>query len=126
MARNAHARLRCWPGMVLGLTLAFGYAPLSAQVKLTLDQLGFRKKPDYSPTYARQRVIIHGVVSAPAIHFLEYTVLAIQDAHSGGILLVPAAGKELDQFRPGDEVAATGQVSAQSGMTVVLPENIKV
>src|SRR2546425_4776152 len=125
MARYAHAhRLRRWPGTVLGLTLAFGYAPVSAQTKLTLDQLGFRKGPEYGPTYAGKRVIVHGVVSAPSFHFLEYTVLPIQDAHSGGVLLVPATDNSLDEFRPGDEVDAAGQVSMQAGMTVVLPENI--
>src|SRR5438034_5070580 len=127
MARSAHAhRLRRWPGIVLGLTLAFGCVPASAQIKLTLDQLGFRKEPTYGPTYAGQKVIVHGVVSAPSFHFMEYTVLPIQDAHSGGILLVPATDNSLDGFRPGDEVDAAGQVSMQSGMTVVLPENIVV
>ena len=127
MARSAHAHhLTGWPGLMLGLTLAFGYAPVSAQTKLTLDQLGFRKKPDYGPTYAGQKVIVHGVVSATAYHFLTYTVLPIQDARSGGILLVPAADKWLDRFRPGDEVDAAGTVSMQAGMTVVLPESIEV
>jgi GAF domain-containing protein/CheY-like chemotaxis protein len=126
MARRAHAHcLRRWPGLVLGLlTLAFGYAPLCAQMTLTLDQLGFRKKPDYGATYAGQKVTVHGVVSAPSYHFLDHTVLPIQDARSGGVLLVPANDKWLDRFRPGDEVDAVGKVSMQAGMTVVLPESI--
>jgi GAF domain-containing protein/CheY-like chemotaxis protein len=71
-----------------------------------------------------QVVVVRGVVSAPAIHFLEYSMLAIQDGRNGGVLRVPKTDNSLDSFHPGDEIEAEGKVSAQYGMTVLEPENI--
>ena len=48
-------------------------------VKLTLEQLNSRTAPNYSAVYAGQKVVVQGVVSAPAIHFPDYSYLAIDD-----------------------------------------------
>ena len=76
--------------------------------------------------YAGQKVSVRGVVSAPAFHFQEYTMLAIQDGHNGGVLKVPMTDTSLDRYRPGDEMEAEGTVGVQYGMTVLEPEKITV
>src|SRR3954470_9127953 len=111
---------------VLGVTLAVVCLQAVGQTHISLAQLGFRTGPNYTAVYAGQRVVIRGVVSAPAIHFLEYTMLAIQDGRNGGILKVPRSDTSLESYRPGDELEAEGKVSVQFGMTVLEPETISL
>ncbi|MGD0774667.1 MAG: GAF domain-containing protein [Candidatus Solibacter sp.] len=113
-------------GVALGFCLALACGPLGAQTRISLSQLGFRKAPDYSGTYAGQKVIVRGVVSAPVYHFAEYSTLAIQDARAGGVLKVPLPDASLDRYRPGDELEAEGTVVTQYGMTMLAPEHVTV
>ena len=119
-------RVTRWRGAALGVCLALACDPLGAQTRITLSQLGFRKGPDYSATYAGQRVIVRGVVSAPAFHFAEYSTLAIQDGNNGGVLKVALPDSSLDRYHPGDELEAEGTVVMQNGMTMVGPEKVTV
>ena len=97
--------------------------PLRAQTRITLYQLGLRKAPDYSATYAGQRVLVRGVVSAPAYRIGEFVALAIQDDHHAGVLKAPLPDTSLDRFRPGEEIQAEGTVVMQNGMIMVATEN---
>ena len=105
-----------------------GGAPIAttAAVRISLAQLGIRVGPNYSAVYEGQRVVVHGLVSAAAFHFLDYSMLAIQDGHNGGVLKLPLSNTALNRFHPGDELEAQGTVKVQYGMTVVEPENITV
>ena len=93
-ARPAAIRVGRWGSAALDIALALTLAltlashPLRAQTRITLYQLGLRKAPDYSATYAGQRVLVRGVVSAPAYRVGEFLALGIQDDHNGGVLKV--------------------------------------
>src|SRR6185369_11570641 len=113
-------------GVVLGLFLALTCTPVFAQTRISLAQLGFRTGPDYVATYAGQKVIVRGVVSAPAFHFSAYSTLAIQDDHNGGVLKLPVPDMSLDRYHPGDQIEAQGTVVMQFGMTMLSPERISV
>src|ERR1035437_9074388 len=100
MAASADAiRLTRGRGAVLEVCLALACHPASAQIRISLAQLGFRSGPDYAATYAGQRVIVGGVVAAPACHFGEYSTLPIQDHHNGGVLKLPVPDASLDRYR---------------------------
>src|SRR5450756_3093555 len=125
MAASADtARLTRWRGAVLGLCLALACHPVSAQTRISLAQLGFRSGPDYAATYAGQKVTVRGVVSAPACHFAEYSTLAIEDSHNGGVLKLPQPDASLDRYHPGEEIEAQGTVVMQYGMTMLAPEKV--
>ena len=125
MAASADAiRLTRWRGAVLGLCLALACHPVSAQTRISLAQLGFRSGPDYAATYAGQKVTVRGVVSAPACHFAEYSTLAIEDSHNGGVLKLPLGDASLDRYHPGEEIEAQGTVVMQYGMTMLAPEKV--
>ena len=125
MAASADAiRLTRWRGAVLGVCLALACHPVSAQTRISLAQLGFRSGPDYAATYAGQKVTVRGVVSAPACHFAEYSTLAIQDGHNGGVLKLPQPDASLDRYHPGEEIEAQGTVVMQYGMTMLAPEKV--
>jgi GAF domain-containing protein/CheY-like chemotaxis protein len=127
MAASADATgLTRWRGVVLGLILALAGVPLQAQLRISLAQLGSRKAPDYTATHAGQRVIVRGVVSAPARHFVEYATLSIQDTHNGGLLKVMLPDAWLDRYHPGDDLEAEGTVVMQYGMTMLVPGKIAV
>src|SRR3954452_18385979 len=111
---------------VFGVCLAAARLPSEAQTHITLAQLGFRTGPNYSAVYAGQTVMVRGVVSAPAFHFVGYNLLAIQDGRNGGILRIPLSDTPVRTYRPGDAIEARGTVSVQYGMTVLQPENITI
>ncbi len=119
-------RLTRWRGAMLGVFLAVGCHPLSGQTRISLAQLGFRTGPDNSATYAGQKVIIQGVVSAPAFHFAEYSTLAIQDGPKGGVLKLPVPDSSLDRYHTGEVIEAQGTVVMQYGMTMLVPETVSV
>ena len=98
---------------------------LPAQPRLTLSEINSRTGAEYAPVYLGQRVVIQGVVNAPAMHFPEFTALAIQDNDSGAILASPAAGVGLDRYRPGSEIRATGQLTFRFGIPALLPDGIE-
>ena len=115
-----------WRSVGVAVCLALACTPLIAQSRISLAQLGFRAAPDYSAVYADQKVIVRGVVSAPAFHFAQFSLLAIQDARNGGVLKLPVPDSSLDRFRPGDEIEASGTVVTQYGMTMLAPETLTV
>ena len=115
-----------WRSVGVAVCLALAYTPLSAQTRISLAQLGFRTAPDYSAVYTGQKVIVRGVVSAPAFHFTQYSLLAIQDARNGGVLKLPVPDTSLDRFHPGDEIEAMGTVVTQYGMAMLAPDTITV
>lgn len=96
----------------------------AAPPSLTLAQLNQRTPPDYVAVYQGQKVLIQGVVNAPAIHFPSYTALAIQDDGGGAILTAQASSVILDRYQPGNELRVVGVVSQRLGMPVILPETI--
>jgi len=127
MARDAGpAGLTQWRGVTRGLILALACLPVCPQTRISLGQLGFRKAPDFSAIHAGQKVVVRGVVSTPAMHFAEYTTLAIQDSLNGGLLKVPLPATYLDRYHPGDELEAQGTVVMQYGTTMVLPDRVTV
>src|SRR5690242_4138356 len=127
MASSANAaRLTGWPAAVLSVVLTLNASPLCAQRRLTLAELGNRNSADSSPTYLGQRVLIRGIVSAPAFHFPEYAMVALQDDSRGAILKLALPQNFLDSLRPGDDVEAQGIVGMQFGMTVVQPDSVVI
>jgi CheY-like chemotaxis protein len=127
MAASADATgLTRWRSVALGLILASAWVPLLAQTRISLAQLGFRKAPDYTAAHAGQKVVIRGVVSAPARHFVEYTTLSIQDSHNGGLLKVMLPDTWLDRYHPGDDLEAAGTVVMQYGMAMLVPDKITI
>jgi GAF domain-containing protein len=127
MAASADAiRVTRWRGALLGVCLALACHPLSAQTRISLAQLGFRTGPDYAATHAGHKVIVRGVVSAPAFHFAEFSTLAIQDGRNGGVLKLPLPDSSLDRYHPGEEIEAQGTVIMQYGMTMLVPEKVTV
>src|ERR1019366_39557 len=119
-------RVTRWRGAALEVCLALANLPLGAQTRITLSQLGFRKAPDYSATYAGQRVIVRGVVSARALHFAECSTPGIQEGNNRGGLKVGLAASLLERYHPGEELEAEGTVVMQNGMTMVAPEKVTV
>jgi GAF domain-containing protein len=110
-----------WLGVSLAIVL-----PLAAQIRLPLDNLGTRQPPNYTATYQGQAVVVRGVVSTEAIAFSEYSLLAIEAGGSGGVLRVSGSNPWLKQFKPGDELEASGKVVVQYGVPMVAPESISV
>ena len=124
MASSANAAgLICSRIALMGVYLALNHVPLHAQKRLSLAELGARNSTDFSPTYLGQRVTVRGIVSAPAFHFPDYAMVAIQDESRGAILKFTSPQASLDSLRPGDDVEAQGIVGMQFGMTVVQPDD---
>src|SRR5689334_23656125 len=127
MASSANAAgLICSRIALVGVYLALNHVPLHAQKRLSLAELGARNSTDFSPTYLGQRVTVRGIVSAPAFHFPDYAMVAIQDENRGAILKFTSPQASLDSLRPGDDVEAQGIVGMQFGMTVVQPDSIVI
>jgi GAF domain-containing protein/CheY-like chemotaxis protein len=97
-----------------------------AATKLDLGELQTRTPPAYTPAHAGEKVLVRGVVSAPAFHFPGYRLLAFEDGRHGAALHVLASDHRLDVYHPGDEIEAEGAVSSVAGMVVVVPERIAV
>ena len=101
------------PGAAL---LALAAFPVWGQTALSLTEFNARAgAPDFAPKHVGEQVSIRGVASARALHFPEYTLLAIQDAEGGGVLQVSHGDQGLDSARPGDEVLASGVVRNLGG-----------
>ena len=97
---------------------------LSAQVKLTLDQLNSRSGPDYAAVYAGQKVVIQAVVSAPVFHFPNFSYLAVDDGTAGALIWLSVPETQQDGRRPGDEIRVTGTVALHYGTVTVVPERV--
>jgi len=108
--------------------LALGAAfclPGQAQLRLTLEQLGTRKPPSFSPAYDGQTVVVRGVVSARAFHFPDDNLLALEDSRGGTVLEVPTDSQAVNGYQPGDEIEVQGNVTARAGMVTIRPSEIR-
>src|SRR5690242_13066135 len=122
MARSTNpAGLRRGLGLVVGVGLAAGLLLHGAERRISLEELNSRRLPDYAVRLADETVVVRGVVSAPAFHFSDYNVLAIENDQFGGVIKVPAQDNWLDRFHPGDEIEAAGKIVVQYGMPMVAP-----
>ncbi|MGA3098975.1 MAG: GAF domain-containing protein [Bryobacteraceae bacterium] len=108
------------------LALAAACLPATAQERVTCADLRSRKLPNFDPALAGETVIVRGVASAPAFHFPDYTLAAIQDSDGGAVIQAPKGSAALDALRPGDEVEAEGVVAGLAGMPVVALGRIAV
>ena len=99
----------------------------NSRLQLNLVQINQRLPgPDFAPVFQGRKVVTQGVVNSPAMHFPEYSALAIQDKAAGAILTSPAPGAELDGFMPGNEIRVVGVVALHMGMAVIEPETIEL
>jgi len=64
-------------------------------------------------------VLVRGVVSSPAFHFPDYSLLAIQANGWGGALHAGRGEAKLDAFVPGDDVEAEGVVFGLAGTPMI-------
>ncbi|GEM_PF-397534 len=110
--------------LVLAAALSGYVAP--AQTRLTTEQATARRAPDYSPAYAGQTVVVQGVVSASAIRFPGYKLLAFQQNGHGAVLDVPETDGDIDQYKPGDDIEVEGVVSSRAGAVTLLPVTIQL
>jgi GAF domain-containing protein/CheY-like chemotaxis protein len=109
----------------LALALAVCMAPAPAQVRLTLEQVGSRQPPQFTPAYAGQKVTVRGVVSAKVFHFPNYDLLAFEESGHGALLEAPEWSHVIDGYMPGDEIEAEGTLSAHAGLVTILPSTIR-
>jgi CheY-like chemotaxis protein len=109
----------------MGLCAVRPGTPAEQFAALSLEEVNARRPPSYAPLHENQNVTVRGVVAAPAFHFPTYAVLAIQDAGRGAVLNLKDEGRELDAYRPGDEIEADGQVILQAGMATISPVQIR-
>src|SRR5215831_13296632 len=107
------------------LMLAFFAGTAAAQVRLSPEQVNARKQPDYTPALAGQTVIVQGVVSSPAFHFPGYTLLIIEQDHHGAAVEVAETDRDIESYRPGDQLEVEGTVGSRAGMVVILPSHIR-
>lgn len=109
----------------LALLAALACAPLSAQVSLSLEEIGARDpRAEYRPSRLDQRVLARGIVNSLAFHFPDHTLLAIEDGSFGAVIRVPRDDLRLEPFRPGDEVQVDGTVASFFGMPAILPRSV--
>ena len=113
-------------GVVFAALLSFHSA---AQKKLTLEEVNARRPPDSGPAHSGETVTVRGVVSAPAYHFPDYALLAIDDGRFGAVVAAvqaPQPDARLDGLHPGDEIEVVGTVSSTAGAVTIQPERITI
>ncbi|MBZ5724773.1 MAG: GAF domain-containing protein [Acidobacteriia bacterium] len=118
---------RAKPGRlsILGTwALALACLPAGAQTRLTLAEVNARRAPDFTPAHAGAKVAVRGIVNARAFHFPNYTMLAIEDGHSGAVLDVAADDARLNGWEAGDEIEVEGTVSSVAGLVTISPARI--
>jgi len=102
-------------------------APADAPLNLSLQEVGVRMPPAYTPVYQGRAVKLRGVVNHSAYHFPPYTIIGIEDSHGGAVVLKTAPDDtRLDAFSAGDEIEVTGTVTFLAGMIQIVPANISV
>ena len=126
MARSANPiGLSCFRLGLPALALLLGCSSGFAENALPLSALNTRKSIDFSPVQTGKSVIIEGVVSAPAFHFREYSLLPVDDGESGTFVRVSGSQEDrLDASRPGDRIRVSGRVELLGGLPVMAPETI--
>jgi GAF domain-containing protein/CheY-like chemotaxis protein len=108
------------------LALVLGcWVPAAGQVRLSLEQVGSRQPPQYTPAYAGQKVTVRGVVSAKAFRFPNYALLPIEESGHGAVLDFPERNPAIDDYAPGDEIEVDGTVSAYAGLVTIQPSAIR-
>jgi len=113
-------------GVVFAALLSF---PSAAQKQLTLEEVNARRPPDSGPAHSGETVTVRGVVSAPAYHFPDYALLAIDDGRFGAVVAAvqaPQPDARLDGLHPGDEIEVIGTVSSTAGAVTIQPERITI
>ena len=113
-------------GVVFAALLSF---PSAAQKQLTLEEVNARRPPDSGPAHSGETVTVRGVVSAPAYHFPDYALLAIDDGRFGAVVAAvqsPQRDARLDGLHPGDEIEVVGTVSSTAGAVTIQPERITI
>src|SRR6266542_4133097 len=73
----------------------------AAPIPLRPQQASARTPPDFTPTHAGKTAAVKGVVSAPAISFLDYQQIAMEEGGYGLVLEGPVGS--FDKLTPGDE-----------------------
>jgi signal transduction histidine kinase len=117
--RNAFAPVAA---AIFALTALPGFG----QTVISLAEFNARAGANSAPTRVGQKVSLRGVVPAPAFHFPDYTLLAIQSGQRGAVLKTGPEDEGLNPLLPGDEVQASGVVEALGGATVLSVERISV
>ena len=113
------------PRTWLPALVALVCVPVSAQTRLTLQQVGVRNSSDnFAPAHLGERVIISGTVNSPAFHFQGYSLLAIEDRDAGAVLQLTGNDLHPGAFRPGNRVDAVGTVEALDGAVVIRAEKV--
>src|SRR6266498_3162216 len=67
---------------------------------------------------------VKGVVSAPAISFLDYQQIAMEEGGYGLVLEGPVGS--FDKLTPGDEIEAIGKISARAGLVILVTSEFRV
>jgi len=97
---------------------------LCCQTPLSLPEASARNSKDSSPVHAGERVLVRGTVAAGPIPVVDYAHLSIQDEAGHG-LVIEASLEQLERFRPGDVIEATGTAAHRAGLPVLRPESIE-
>src|SRR4051794_7202809 len=110
----------------LTLVVAIAWAPLAAQSALTLEEAGARHaSAEFRPAHLNESVRVRGVVNAPAFHFPDYALLAIEDGSYGAVLKVDERDHTVvDVYHVGDDLQVEGTIAAFMGMPVIVPERL--
>ncbi|HEY2018136.1 MAG TPA: GAF domain-containing protein, partial [Bryobacteraceae bacterium] len=112
-------------GSALALVIALGCLPVSAQTRLSLQEVGLRDaSADFLPVHHRQKVSVAGTVNSVAFHFPGYSLLAIDDGKFGAVLQLNGTDLHGEAFRPGDRVEAVGTVEALFGAVVIQADRL--
>ncbi len=111
---------------MLGLTGTLACLRGAAPTPLSLTEVGRRVPADLTAAHLDEKVVVRGVVNAPAYHFPLYTILALQDEHGATALKTLTPDTRLDGFHAGDEVVAQGTVSFYAGSITVVPDVLNV
>jgi|SRR5579871_636010 len=119
-AETGLKRLACF-----ALAMTASLAPAPAQLRLTLEQAGQRKPPEFTAVYSGKTATVRGVVAARAFHFPDHTILGLQDGNAGIALETMGKDPDLERYQPGDLIEVTGAVSAPAGMVVIFPSQIQ-
>lgn len=110
----------------LGLAASVFCLRAAEPVSLSLQEVS-RRAADFTPVHLDARVVVRGIVSAPAFHFPQYSILAIQDDRGRAtVLKVLSADTRLDASHPGDEVEAQGTVTFFNGDLCIVTDVLQV
>jgi signal transduction histidine kinase/CheY-like chemotaxis protein len=93
--------------------------------RVSLEVVGSRRAPNFSPNLEGEVVTVEGVVPARAVAYPLYAHLAIQDEFGYGLVLEGTAS-QFSGLQPGQRIEARGTVAKRGGLPVLLPTHIVV